>query len=138
MLLDQIKKDMFTAKKEKDTLKSNLLSALYSEIYMLSKSGKEMTDEDSFKIIKKFIKNIDETLALGIPEVSRKKYQAEKTVLEMYLPKQLSSEEIERIVSNMLSQGKNMKDIMSHFKETYSGKYDGRTVSETVKNKQSL
>ena len=137
MLLDDIKKDMFNAKKEKDSFKSNLLSALYSEIYILSKSGKEVTDEDSVKMIKKFIKNIDETLALDIPEASRKKYQSEKTILRTYLPKQLSSDEVEKIVSELLAQGKNMKDVMAHFKENYQGQYDGRTVSETVKKKQS-
>jgi uncharacterized protein len=137
MLLDDIKKDMFNAKKEKDSFKSNLLSALYSEIYILSKSGKELTDEDSVKMIKKFIKNIDETLALDIPEASRKKYQSEKTILETYLPKQLPADEVEKIVSELHSQGKNMKDIMAHFKENFQGQYDGRTVSESVKRKQS-
>jgi hypothetical protein len=137
MLIDEIKKDMFTAKKVKDSLKSNLLSALYSEIYTLSKSRKELTDEDSVRMVKKFIKNIDDTLALEIPEVSRKKYEAEKAILETYLPKQLPSEEVEKIVSEFLTRGKQMKDIMAHFKETFPGRYDGRVVSETVKKKQT-
>ena len=138
MLIDQIKSDMLSAKREKDTARANLLSALYSEIYIISKSGKELTDEDSFKVIKKFLKNIDETLALDIPEESRKKYGTEKSILETYLPKQLSPDEIDKIVTEMLGEGKQMKDIMSHFKENYSGRYDGRLVSETVKKKQDI
>jgi uncharacterized protein len=137
MLLDNIRKDMVLAKKEKNTLKANLLSALFAETYILAKSGKEVSDEDSLKVIKKFIKNIDETLALDIREDSRKKYQAERVILESYLPKQLSPEEIDKTISELLSQGKQMKDIMVHFKENFPGQYDGRTVSEAVKKKQS-
>jgi uncharacterized protein YqeY len=137
MLMENIKKDMMSAKKDKDTLKANLLSTLYSEIFTLSKSGKPMTEEDSVKVIKKFIKNADDTLALDIPAESKEKYRKEKEILESYLPKQLSKEEIDNHVTRMLSEGKQMKDIMQYFKENYSGMYDGRAVNEAVKSKQS-
>jgi uncharacterized protein YqeY len=135
MLMEDIKKDMMSAKKDKDTLKANLLSTLYSEIFTLSKSGKPLTEEDSVKIIKKFIKNIDETLTLEIPDEKKEPLKKEKEILESYLPKQLSKEEIEKIVSEMIGSGKQMKDVMQYFKENYFGMYDGRTVSEMVKNK---
>ncbi len=135
MLMDAIRKDMFEAKKVKDTVKSNLLSTLFSEIFTLSKSGKELTEEDELKIIRKFLKNIDETLALDIPEATKTKLKSEKEILESYLPKQLSKDEIEKIVAELVAEGKGMKDIMPYFKEKYSGKYDGRTVSEIVKSK---
>lgn len=133
--MDAIRKDMFEAKKVKDTVKSNLLSTLFSEIFTLSKSGKELTEEDELKIIRKFLKNIDETLALDIPEATKTKLKSEKEILESYLPKQLSKDEIEKIVAELVAEGKGMKDIMPYFKEKYSGKYDGRTVSEIVKSK---
>ncbi len=100
------------------------------------KSGKEMTEEDEIRIIKKFIKNIDETLGLDIPDEQKTKYKAEKQILESYLPSQLSKDEIEKIVSEQFSRGKIMKDIMGYFKENYSGRYDGKTVSEIVRAKQ--
>lgn len=137
MLMEDIKKDMMSAKREKDTLKANLLSTLYSEIYTLSKSGKPLTEEDSVKIIKKFIKNADDTMALDIPAESKENYRKEKEILETYLPKQLSKEEIEKHVTELISQGKQMKDIMQFFKENYAGMYDGKTVNETVKAKLS-
>jgi uncharacterized protein YqeY len=135
MLMDAIRKDMFEAKKVKDTVKANLLSTLFSEIFTLSKSGKELTEEDELKIIRKFLKNIDETLALDIPEGTKTKLKSEKEILESYLPKQLNKDEIEKIVAGLVAEGKGMKDIMPHFKENYPGKYDGRTVSEIVKSK---
>lgn len=135
MLMEDIRKDMFNAKKEKDTLKANLLSSLYSDMFNLTKSGKDYAEEDSMKIIKKYIKTIDENLTLDIPAESKDKFHKEKAILESYLPKQISKEEIEKIVTELLSSGRQMKDIMQHFKENYSGQYDGRTVSETVKAK---
>jgi len=135
MLLDDIRKDMFNAKKDKDMLKANLLSTLFSEMFNITKSGKPYTDEDFTKIVKKFVKNIDETIALDIPAEKKENLLKEKVILEGYLPKQLSKEEIEKIVTEMAGSGKQMKDIMQHFKENYAGMYDGRLVSETVKAK---
>src|SRR4030095_4527480 len=106
MLIETIRKDMFEAKKTKDTIKANLLSTLFSEIFTLSKSGKDPTSEDELKIIRKFIKNIDETTSLNIPEDTKKKLLVEKGILEGYLPKQLSGEEIEKIVSGFVAEGK--------------------------------
>ncbi|KXK56782.1 MAG: GatB/Yqey [Chlorobi bacterium OLB5] len=135
MLIDKIRKDMQQAKIAKETVKSNLLSTLYAEIFTQSKSGKEMTEDDEFKIIRKFIKNADETLSFDITEEARGKLTEEKKILEAYLPAQLSKEEIEKIVSGLVAEGKTMKEIMPYFKVKYNGLYDGRTVSELVKSK---
>lgn len=135
MLIDKIRKDMQQAKIAKETVKSNLLSTLYAEIFTQSKSGKEMTEDDEFKIIRKFIKNADETLSFDITEEARGKLTEEKKILEAYLPAQLSKDEIEKIVSGLVAEGKTMREIMPYFKEKYNGLYDGRTVSELVKSK---
>ena len=112
MLIEKVREDMHEAKKQKDLLKSNLLSTLYAEMFTLSKSGKELTEEDSVKIVRKFIKNSEETLALDIPEDSKTKYLAEKKILLGYLPSQLTAEEIENNVTKLVGEGKIMKDIM--------------------------
>ena len=135
--MDTIRKDMFEAKKAKETLKANLLSTLFSEIFTLSKSGKELTDEDELKIIRKFLKNIDETLALDIPPETRTKLDSEKLILAQYLPSQLTGDEIENIVKDLIGQGKTIKDIMPYFKDKHAGRYDGKTVSETIKKLSS-
>lgn len=135
MLLETIRKDMFEAKKAKDTVKANLLSTLFSEIFTQSKNGKEMTEEDEQKIIKKFAKNIDETLGLDIKDDTRAKLEAEKQILLTYMPKQLEKDEVEKLVSGLIAEGKTMKDIMPFFKQNYSGMYDGKMVSEIVKSK---
>lgn len=136
MIINDIRKDMFNAKKDKDTLKANLLSTLFAEMFNLTKSGKPYIEEDFTKIIKKFVKNIDETTALDIPPEKKDGLFKEKEILETYLPKQLSREETEKIITEMLGSGKQMKDIMQYFKENHAGMYDGRTVNEIVKAKQ--
>jgi uncharacterized protein YqeY len=136
MLIEKIRNDMHEAKKVKNLLKANLLSTLYAEIFTLSKSGKELTEEDEIKVIKKFVKNANETLALDISEEQKRKYEAEKLILESYLPHQLSREEVDRIVGDLLSQEKTMKEIMAYFKENFAGRYDGKTVNEIVRAKQ--
>jgi hypothetical protein len=136
MLIEKIRNDMHEAKKAKDLLKANLLSTLYAELFTLSKSGKELTEDDEIKAIKKFIKNADETLTLDIPDEQKIKFKSEKEILELYLPQQIGKDEIEKIVSSMLAEGKIMKDIMAYFKENYQGRYDGKTVNEIVRAKQ--
>jgi uncharacterized protein YqeY len=137
MLIEVIRKDMQNAKIAKETVKANLLSTLYAEIFTQSKSGKEMTEDDEFKIIRKFMKNADETLTFEITEVAKAKLLEEKKILEAYLPAQLGKEEIEKIVTELVAEGKTMKEIMPYFKEKYNGLYDGRAVSELIKSKTS-
>ncbi|MCX7877856.1 MAG: GatB/YqeY domain-containing protein [Ignavibacteria bacterium] len=133
MLLDKIRSDMQEAKKSRETLKANLLSTLYAEIFTQSKSDKGLTSEDEIKIIRKFIKNIDETLSLDISAENREKFTKEKEILEHYLPRQLSEDEIISLIKSQIAEGKTMKDIMSYFKEKYPGQYDGKLVSGKVK-----
>ncbi len=137
MLIEQIRKDMQDAKRNRETAKANLLSTLYGEMFTQSKSGKEFTEDDELKIIRKFMKNADETLSFDITNEARQKLLEEKKILESYLPGQLSKDEIETIVSKMTSEGKTIKEIMPFFKENYSGRYDGKLVSEVVKLKSS-
>lgn len=125
---------MQSAKMAKETTKANLLSTLYAEIFTQSKSGKEMTENDEIKIIRKFIKNADETLSFDITPEAKAKLHEEKKILEAYLPGQMSRQEIETIVKELVAEGKTIKEIMPLFKEKYNGRYDGKTVSEAVKS----
>ena len=96
-----------------------------------------MTEDDEFKIIRKFIKNADETMSFPISDDAKNKLIEEKKILGAYLPTQLGKDEIEKIVTELVGQGKTMKEIMPYFKEKYNGLYDGRMVSELIKSKTS-
>ena len=66
MLLGELRKMMMKAKLEKDTVKGNLLSTLVAEAVMVGKNdgNRETTDAETIAMIKKFLKNVNETLAL--------------------------------------------------------------------------
>lgn len=123
-LANLISEDLKTAMKEKNAVKLSVLRVLKAEVQRSEQSanGKiELTDGDVIKIVKK--------LAEGIKETT--KNQDELSVLEAYLPKQLSEAEMREIVS--LLSVKDMGSIMKHFKLNYDGQYDGKTLSTIAK-----
>ncbi len=142
-MLATIRKDLFEAKKNHDTLKSNLLSALLGEATAVGKNAgnRESTPEEVLQVIRKFIKNLDETIALLEKEGKPvEKEKAERAVLEAYLPKQLSPEELATAIDEIIAalperSPKMMGQVMAALKERYNGRYDGKTASQLVKEK---
>ena len=69
MLLETINQDRNEARKMKYTATATLLTTLYSEAQMVGKNdgNRETTDAEVVAVIKKFVKNIDETLS-NLPE----------------------------------------------------------------------
>ena len=63
------------------------------------------------------------------------KLKQEISVLESYLPKQLSAAELEKIISDMKAANPqaNMGVIMKALKESYGGQYDSKAASEIAK-----
>ena len=97
MLEKQIQSDILVAMKNSDKFKATVLRMLKSAVLLEKTSGKkELTDDDIIMIIKKQIKQRNDSIS------EYEKYGREDTVndlkneiaiLESYLPKQLSSEE---------------------------------------------
>ncbi len=144
-MLATIRKDLFEAKKNRDTLKSNLLSALLGEATAVGKNAgnRESTPEEVMQVVRKFIKNLDETIALLEKEGKpTDKERAEKAILEGYLPKQMTPEELSRAIDEIVAalperSPKMMGQVMAKLKEQYGGRYDGKTASQMVKEKLS-
>lgn len=132
MLFELIKKDRIQAMKDKDTLKRDLLGTLIGEA---SKQVKDPTDESVTSTIKKFIKNDEDTIKLISDNEAISILNKEITILESYLPKQLTEKEIIEEISVLIfgHQKFALKDVMTHFKDNFSGKYDGSVVSRVAK-----
>ena len=98
MLLQKIKEDMNNARKSSDRLKLNLLGTLHADAVKIGKDdgNRESSDFEVVSVIKKFIKNLDETILanLKLPNTNTALLDREKEILEVYLPKQLSKEEL--------------------------------------------
>jgi uncharacterized protein YqeY len=149
MLLAQIKTEYLAARKARETDKVALLSTLIGEIETLAKAGKgEMTDAVVVTVVKKFIKNNVEASAAvlnSLPDgVSMKEaaepyhkigvLNAERKILEAFLPKQLTEAEISSLIDLMIASGaKDVGDCMKLLKTGHAGTYDGAVASRLLK-----
>jgi uncharacterized protein YqeY len=113
-LKEKINKDYLEAFKAKNTVAKNLLSVIKGEIQTIEKNtGVEiLSDEDITKILNKSVKNLKETLA-SVSSEKAESVQLELNIVEAYLPKQLSVEEIQSKIDALVASGvKNMGQIM--------------------------
>lgn len=148
MLITRIKKDMFDARKKRETDKVILLSTLYSEASMIGKTvaNRESTDVEVVQVVKKFIKGIDETLSRSASEMglssTRTKLIKEKELIEVYLPQQLSDDELKNEITKIFNEFeirdiRKMGSVMKTLKERFDGQYDGKEASEIIKRRLS-
>ena len=139
-LLSEIKKDQLQARKNKNTDDATLLTTLIGEAAMIGKNdgNRETTDNEVVAVIKKFIKNNNELIAVVNPETyGFTRAIAENDFLTQYLPSQMTEEEIRAAVqSHMFTvdevSPKIMGVIMKWLKDNYAGQYDGKMASKIV------
>ncbi len=126
-LKERVSEDLKTAMKEKNAVKLSVLRVLKAEVQRNEQaaSGKvELTDGDIIKLAKKLIEGIKET----------NNNQEEISVLESYMPKQLTEEYLRSTVKGLKETGlTNMGDFMKYFKTNHDGLYDGKALSNIVK-----
>jgi uncharacterized protein YqeY len=131
-LQSQISADLVTAMKAKDTITLKVLRVLKGEIQRgeQSSNGKiELSDADIVKLVKKSIDGIIETGG----------DQLEVAVLEKYMPSQMTLDDMYFQFSLLRSlQGynspKDMGKIMAYFNQNFAGQYDGKVLSQMVKD----
>lgn len=146
MLLEKINKDYIEAKKSRDTLKESVLNLLksnikYKEIEAKSK-GKTLEDSDIIDLIKQEIKKRKESIELyekgGRKELVEKE-SLEIKILQEYLPKQLSEDEVKAVLEKVIEDigalsmkdfGKVMKEAMKDLK----GRADGEVIRKIAEN----
>lgn len=140
-MIQELKKIMMKAKVEKDTIKSNLISTLVAEAVMIGKNdgNRETTEAETLNVIKKFLKNVNENIKI-LDELGKDKTAVlrEKEILEALLPKQLSAEELEKVVDGIVAKlpeksVKMMGAVMAELKKSHDGQFDGKAASEIVK-----
>jgi len=125
----KISADYIKAFKEKNALGKSLLGTIKGEIQTIEKNQvvENLSDEEVTKILNKFAKNLRENIKLASDEKSK----AELIVIESYLPKNLSAEEIQSKIDGLVASGvKNMGQLMKEFANLPA---DKKLVSELVK-----
>lgn len=142
-LEQQIQKDIMEAMKAHNTVRTNAVRAIKSEILLAKTSGAgaEITDGDVIKLIQKLIKQRKESAAMyaqgGRQDLADNEL-AEAAEMGGYLPKQLSEAEVEEIVKGIIAEtgASSMADmgkVMGLATKKLAGQADGRTVSTIVK-----
>lgn len=103
---------------------------------------RSLTEEEVFETVRSLIKQRKDSIeqfAKGGRQDLVEKETAEVAVLEVYLPQQLSREEIEVMVRDAVAQtgaqgARDMGKVMKALIPMVGGRADGKLVSELVKN----
>jgi uncharacterized protein YqeY len=143
-LKDQLNESMKTAMKARDALR---LSAVRMVLSMVKNreidQKKELNDQEIIEAISTLVKQRRESIRMyregSRPDLVEKE-EAELEVLLGFLPVQLSNSEIEALVDRIISEtgaqgAKDMGRVMKSLTPLTAGKADGKTVSDTVRQK---
>ena len=143
-LEQQIQEDIKAAMKAKDPVAMAAVRAVKNEILLFKTSeggARDVTDGDVLKMIQKLIKQRKETAQVytdnNRPELAENEL-AEAAVMERYLPKQLSPEELEAKIREIVAEVgatsiKDMGKVMGVASKRLAGTADGRAISAAVK-----
>lgn len=142
-LFDIINADMKTAMKEQNKAKLNAIRAIKSELLLLKTDagGKEITEADELKVLKKLAKQRRESAELyeqqGRQDLADNE-RVELSFIEPYLPEQLSDDELKAIVARIItdlgvSSPSETGKVMAAAVKQLAGKADNKTISDIVK-----
>lgn len=143
-LFDTISQDIKSAMLSKDKIRLEALRGVKKE-FLEAKTAKgsdgDLNDDTAIKIIQKMVKQRKDSASIyqeqNRAELAEKEL-AEISVLEAYLPKQMSPEELEKEIKNIISEtgaqnSKDMGKVMGVASKQLAGKAEGRAISEMVK-----
>ena len=138
-LKERISREYLEAFKSRDNVKKNLLGVVKSEITTQEKNTvvDNLADADVLKILNKIAKNLKETISQSNSEEAK----SELSIIENYLPKQMSESEIRSALNEILKEmGQSSSTpafqigkVMGAFNSKYAGKADNKMVSTLVK-----
>lgn len=145
-LTERINEDIKTAMKNKEQFKLGVIRGVKSAI-QLSKieQKRDLTDEEVIDIIAKQIKMRKDSIT-EFEKANRKdlvkQHQDEITILNEYMPEQLSNSDVENIIKEVFKEinptsMKDMGKIMKIVTPKVKGRFDMGEVSKLIKDKLS-
>lgn len=128
-LKEKINADFMTALKSKNAVAKSILSVVKGEIQNVEKNvgSDNLSDVEVTKILTKTVKSLKETITLTNDERSK----TELAIVEVYLPKQMSKEEVTAKVTELVNAG--ITQIGAIMKEFATLPADKKMVSESIK-----
>ena len=139
MLIDTIKSANIEAMKARDNTARAVLSIVLTKYKLqeveLKSQGKEIGDAELLSIIQKVLKELEDEKA-GYLKVNNQdradNVSKQMDVISSYLPKQLSEEEIKKIIDSL--EDKSVPSVMKHFKMNYAGQVDMSLVNRVLRS----
>lgn len=141
-LKDQLMDDLKTAMREKDTTRKNAVQMVRANVLQFEKDNKATLDDQGvLEVIAKEVKKRKDVL----PEYEKSnrqdlidELQREIAVLLVYLPEQLSDEQVRQLVKEAIAQtgATSMKEIgkvMAAILPKTKGRADGKTINNFAK-----
>jgi len=139
----QIDKQISDALKSGQTDALSVLRDIKSQIVNGEKENKNqpLDEAQTFKVLEKMVSRRKQSIDLFIQGKRTDladKESFELGLIESYLPKKLSIEEVKDIINKIISDNgfktkKEMGLVIKKFNEQYAGKSDGKTVSDICK-----
>ncbi|MGD1713738.1 GatB/YqeY domain-containing protein [Dapis sp. BLCC M172] len=147
-LKDKITEEIKAAMKAKDkvrleTVRSIKKVILEEEVNARAAGKESLTEAQEMDILARLAKqrrdSIEQYTQVGRQELADQE-AAELAILEEYLPKQLSDDEIAQVIDEIIvqvgaSSAKDMGKVMGPAMQQLKGKADGKKVQEMVKSK---
>ena len=147
-LKEQIGEDIKSAMKAKDKIRLETVRSIKKviierEVELKGKGKGDLTPEDEIQLLAKQAKqrkdSIEQYLKAGREDLAKKE-QAELAIIETYLPKQISDEDLAQAVNDIISKlgatsAKDFGKVMGATMKELKGKADGKKIQELVKAK---
>lgn len=140
---NKLNEDLKNAMKNKDSLRMNVIRFIKKYIQELETSSGhngEATDAEVLKIISKLVKQGKDAAEQYKTAGRMDLYETEMSqvvILESYLPKQMSDEEISVEIDKVMVEtgSTNMGVLMKELNARLTGRADGKTISRILKTK---
>jgi uncharacterized protein YqeY len=143
-LFQRVDSDLKDAMRARDAVRLGVLRMLKSALKYgaIEKSGAdaELNDADAAQVIRKQVKQRQDSIESfekgGRPELAEKE-KAELAILNSYLPQQLSSDELAKVVRDTIAEvgatsKAQMGAVMKALQPKIAGRADGKTLSAEV------
>lgn len=143
-MFEEISSAITAAMKARDKVRLETLRAIkkdFLEAKTAPGANGELSDDAALKIIAKLVKQRKDTAVIyqenNRPELAANEL-AEAAIMEEYLPKQLSEEELTESLKAIIAQvgatsAKDMGKVMGVATKVLAGKAEGRAISAKVK-----
>jgi uncharacterized protein len=137
-LSDRLRSDLNSARRERDRLRTVVLSTTLSEVRNREiELGRQATDADVLEVVGRALKRrreaAEQIRAAGRPEMADRE-EAEAVLLAAYMPAQLTEDEVRAFVRDAVAAGaSNVGAVMAVVMPKVKGRFDGRETNRIVR-----